>query len=95
MDAKNTNFSHFLTHFRYQSNHRWTQSWLSVYIYPVVYIENMKQENIVTIFQTKKKSKLVALPKQKVEKELGWITGDKLEYEVRDNELVLRKKARQ
>ena len=61
-----------------------------------MYMYNMKQENIVTIFQTKKKAKLVTLPALKVgeKKELAWLTGDKLEYEVRGDELVLRKKGK-
>lgn len=45
--------------------------------------------NTITIFQTKKRAKLVTLPKEKVERELNWVTGDKLRYEIRGKSLIL------
>jgi hypothetical protein len=50
-----------------------------------------RTENTITIFQTAKKSKLLTLPKKDVEKDLGWLVGDKLEYKIIGDSLVLRK----
>ncbi len=52
-------------------------------------MKGMKKTNTVTIFQTVKRAKLVTLPKERVEKDLGWITGDKLRYEIRGKSLIL------
>jgi hypothetical protein len=54
-----------------------------------------RSENTITIFQTKKGSMLVTLPKQALKKrDLSWISSDKLEYEFEGDQLILRKKAR-